>query len=332
MKKIYIIIFIILFLFIFFLLYKDNYEKTITKNLFYMDTYIEVKLYINDTKKANRTLIEIDNIYKDYHKLTSRYEKFSSIKNVYYINEILKPNEYVKLDKRLMDIINYSIEYYYKTEGLFNVALGNVIEKWKNYRDDKIGIPTYIELKTSGSNNIEDIVIIDNKIMKKSDVKLDLGAIAKGYTTQLVGEYLESIGVNKYLINAGGNVKVGKHYSDSKYKIGIENPNNKEDIHQIIKGENISVVTSGSYNRYYIYNDKKYHHIIDPKTYFPPYNMESVTIVTSNSAYADVISTYMFLISIEDGIKYIDSLADVEAIWYDINNKIYKSKGFNKYE
>ena len=110
--------------------------------------------------------------------------------------------------------------------------------------------------------------------------------------------------------------------NNSNYKIGIEDPNNKNDIFKVLKGNNISVVTSGGYERYYEYEDKKYHHIISPKTLYPTDYMKSVTIITKDSALADMLSTYLFLIDIEDGKDYINKLENVEAIWYTNDDKI----------
>jgi thiamine biosynthesis lipoprotein len=299
-----------------------------TYNMFYMDTYIEVKLY--DVSNSKEIFDEIDNIYKSYHELTDRYNAYDNIKNVYYLNEVLKTNESVKIDSRLSDVINYGLSMYSKTNGYVDIAIGNVVDVWKSYREKETGVPTLYELMDSGSIRIEDITLKDNIYNKKSDVKLDLGAVAKGYVTELVGKYIESKGCNKYLINAGGNIKVGDSYKSTKYKIGIETPFDTSKVYKILNVENTSIVTSGSYQRYYEYNEVIYNHIINPNTLFPENYTKSVTVITKDSGYADILSTYLFLLPIKDGIKYINSLDNVEAIWYA--DKIYYSDGIDKYE
>ncbi len=323
MKKLYLLLIVVL------LLCGCNQKVKIEKhNMFYMDTYIEVKLY--DTDNSNIIFDEIDDIYKKYHQLADRYSKYDKLINIYYLNNILKENEEITIDKDLSDLINYGINMYDNTDGYINIALGNVIDVWKSYREKETGVPTYDELSNSGSIDINDIVLKDNKYLKKSNVKLDLGAYAKGYATEKVGEYLEQNGYNKYLINAGGNVKVGSKYKDEKYKIGIEEPFNTDNIYKTLNVEDVSIVTSGNYQRYYLYNNINYNHIINPKTLFPENNTKSVTIITKDSAYADILSTYMFLLPIDKGIEIINNIDGVEAIWN--NDKIYYSKGFNKYE
>ena len=327
-KIIWSIIPILILIFIFLFIYNNNSKKDYTRKFFYMDTYIYVKLYDINKKDADKYLDEIENIYKKYHKLTDRYNEYDNIKNIYYIKNNKSEEEYIKIDNELYDIISYGIDYYDKTNGLVDISMGNVIDVWKKYRDNKNGVPSIEELEKA-NNNIK-IELKDGKI-KNNHPNIDLGSIAKGYTTKVVGEYLKKQNINKFLINAGGNVLVGdKNKKD--YLIGIEDPNSKDDIFDIVKGSNIAVVTSGGYERYYEYNGKKYHHIINPKTLYPTDNMKSVTVVTSDSALADILSTYLFLLNIDDGLKYVNSLENVEAIWYTNDDKIIKSDGFDKYE
>jgi thiamine biosynthesis lipoprotein len=299
-----------------------------------MDTYINVKVYTNDKELASKALKEVDNIYKEYHQLTDRYNAYDNIINLYYINHSLEINEEITIDKKLYDVIKYGFDYYNESNGLLNIALGNVIDIWKMYRDGiKEGIPTIDELKNSGSISINDLVLgSNNTVSKKSNISLDLGAFAKGYTTELAGKYLESIGIDKYIINAGGNVKVGNHYNNDKYKIGIERPTDTADVYKIVKGNNISVITSGGYERFYEYKGIKYHHIIGASTLFPPQYMLSVTVITNDSARGDAMSTMLFLMPIDKGLEYVNSHNDIEALWYGVDNKVYYSKGFDKYE
>ena len=115
-----------------------------------------------------------------------------------------------------------------------------------------------------------------------------------------------------------------------KYKVGLEEPFNTSSVYKTLSVENTSIVTSGSYQRYYEVDGKNYNHIINPKTLFPDNYTKSVTVVTKDSGYADILSTYLFLLPIDDGIELVNSLDGVEAIWY--NDEIYYSEGFMQYE
>lgn len=319
MKKniIYLFSFVLLIVLILLNFYK---EKEYNKNLFYMDTYISIKIVSNNKNKANEVLDYIDKTFKYYDSLTNRYNnsELSKIKNVEGVFEI---------NEDLYNILEYSIEYYNKTNGLFNINMGNIIDVWKHYRELGEGIPLNSELDKD--TNIENIKLLGNNKIYVNNVNIDLGGIVKGYVTKLLGNYLKEEGIDNYIINAGGNVIVGK--KNPYYKIGIENPTNSSDVLSIIKGNNICVVTSGGYNRYYEYEGKKYHHIIDPNTNYPSDYMKSVTIISKDCALADILSTTLFLMEIEEGINYIKQF-DAEAIFYTNDLKIVKTEGINKYE
>ncbi|MBP3460949.1 MAG: FAD:protein FMN transferase [Bacilli bacterium] len=328
-KVIWIIVLLLILSFIGLFIYNKNKKEEYTAKFFYMDTYIYVKLYDINKETADKYIKEIENIYKKYHELTDRYNAYDNVKNIYYIKNNDSEEEYIKIDKELYDIIEYGTYYYEKTNGLVDISMGNIIDVWKKYRDNKNGIPTKEELEKA--NNIVKIEL-KNGTIKNNHPNIDLGSISKGYTTKIVGEYLKKNNINKFLINAGGNVLVGDKKQNKEYTIGIEDPNNKNDIFKIVKGDNIAVVTSGGYERYYEYEGKKYHHIINPKTLYPSNNMKSVTVITSDSALGDILSTYLFLLDIDEGKEYINNLDNVEAIWYTNDNKEIKSNGFDKYE
>lgn len=309
-----------------------NEVKEYTRNFFYMDTYIYVKLYETDSKKAEQTFQEIEKIYQEYHKLADRYQSYDDIVNLYTIHNNTLEIDTITLDQKLYDMISYGKEWYDKSNGKLDISMGDVLDVWKQYRDNQNGVPTIEELKQNDKSNIEDIILLDNNQIKNNHVNIDLGAIAKGYATEMVGEYLESIGIYNYLINAGGNVKVGIPQNKNKFSIGIEDPNSKQgEVCKVVYGKNISVVTSGGYERYYEYDGQQYHHIIDPDTLTPANHMKSVTVITDDSRLGDVLSTVLFLMPIEEGQMFIEN-ENAEAIWYNNENQIITSSGMNQYE
>lgn len=327
-KKIFIVILLLILIALVLTLINISTYKSYNRNYFYMDTYINIKIDSTKNKKeVDKIFDDIDYIYSSYHKLTDRYNSYDNIINIYYLNEVLDNNEKVKIDKRLSDIINLGIEYYDKTEGLFNIASGNLTGTWKEYIERCDSIPSSEELE--GNIDITNIKLENNKYTKTNNIKLDLGAISKGYVTELVGKYLEDNQIYSYIINAGGNVKVGKSYNKDYYTVGITNPDSKEDIFTKVKINNLSVVTSGSYQRYCEIDNNIYHHIINPNTKYPSNYMKSVTVVSDSSSKADIYSTYLFLLPIEEGLKVVNSTNDIEAIWYIDKDNIVRSDNFN---
>lgn len=305
-----------------------NKKLKYTKNIYYMDTYIYIEIYENNKNKANTALNGVEKIYKEYHELTDRYNHYDGLINIYDIYHNDLADENLTLDSKLYDILEYADEWNKKYHKL-NIEMGNIIDVWKKYRDSKEGIPTIEEL--NDNSNMTNLVLLgDNKILNNHP-NLDLGSIAKGYATEEVGDYLESIGIKEYLINAGGNVKVGGTYNKDYYKIGVQSPIQNNELLTIVKGSNISVVTSGGYERNYLYNGKTYHHIIDPETLFPSEYMKCVTVISKDSALGDVLSTTLFLMSVEDGQEFINDY-DVEVIWYTNDNTMIRSENFSNYE
>ncbi len=308
------------------------YKKTkeYSKNLFYMDTYINVKINSNlgDTK-SNKILDGVEDIYNKYQLLTDTYNSES---DVYYINNNDSTDEELTIDSDLYDMLDLALSWYEKSDGKFNINMGSVIAVWKKYRDAGTGVPSMEELKNSGSIDINNVVLLGNNKIKNTKPDIDLGGISKGYTTGKAADYLKANGIDSFIINAGGNVVVGKNDTKDYYSIGIENPEDTSDIYQVVKGNNVAVVTSGGYERFYEYNGVRYHHIIDPDTLFPANNMLSVTIVSSDSGLADILSTALFLMKPQEAIDLVNSLDNVEAIIYVDADTILKSDGFSKYE
>ena len=180
------------------------------------------------------------------------------------------------------------------------------------------------------ANKKNDIVLLGDNKIKNNHPNIDLGGVSKGYTTQKVGAYLESVGIKYYLINAGGNVLAGSSYNKPYYKIGIQSPD-KNGISYILNSSNLSVVTSGGYERNYLYNGEVYHHIISPKTLFPTNYMKSVTVVSHDSGLSDLLSTTLFLMDVDSGKEFLKEY-DAEAMWILNDNSIVKSEGFSSYE
>ena len=197
MKKSLYYITILILLFGFYFSF-TNRKVEHSKNIMKMDTYINIKLY-SKNKKVDKILNDVESIYNKYDILADAYTKYDNVINVYYLNNVLKVNKEITISKELADLIQYGIDVYNNTNGLVNIAMGNVTGVWKKYINEGTEIPSEKELNNLNIN-INDIVLEGNKFLKKSDVKLDLGSITKGYVTEEVGNYLESKKIDKYLI------------------------------------------------------------------------------------------------------------------------------------
>lgn len=314
-------------LFFFLFLFPFQKEKEVKINLFYFDTYIEVKF---ETKKSSdeveKIKEEITDLYQIYHQLANRYEEYGN--NVYYLIHNDSKEDVIVVDARLYELLEYSNEWIVKSNGKLNINMGCVIDIWKNHMSQN-DIPNSQEFDTCSNDALE--LLGDNKV-KNNHPNIDLGALAKGYTTQKVGEYLKQQGISNYLINAGGNVLAGDVSGKSGYKIGIQNPNDNT-VFKVLKIKEKAIVTSGGYERFYVYDGKKYHHIIDPSTNFPGEYMKSVTVIADDSGLADALSTTLFLMPVEVGKKYLEkNYENVDAVWYTNDDVVIETEGMKQYE
>ena len=327
MKKYISIIVVFLFILLTFFISRNNITEY-NKNFFYMDTIITVKINIKNNINKDKIFDGIDKIYSKYQKLTNYYDNNSDI---YYINNNDSKDEELTIDEDLYKILELSNTWKEKSNNKFNINIGKVLEVWNKYRDNNLGIPSMDDLNNA-YNSINELVLLGNNKIKNTHPSIDLGAISKGYASEEVEKYLKDNNITDFIINAGGNVIVGTPSKKDKFSIGIKNPEEKNDIYKTIYGKDISVVTSGSYERFYEYNNVRYSHIIDPDTLYPANNFLSVTVISKSSSIADILSTTLFILPLEDGLNLVESMPDTEAIYYISKDNIITSKGFKDYE
>lgn len=304
--------------------------KEYRKNFSSMDTQIFVKIY--DTKKADDILLEVVQIYEKFNNLTDKYKDYDT-NGVYDINANagIAP---VQVEMDLIELLKNSIKYAELTNNEFNPAIGAVTTIWHEYRENCLtnnicSLPTDFELNEAKNlTNISDIVINEDEktvFLAKEGMSLDLGGIAKGYTTQKVAEYLYNNNFENFIINAGGNVTTGKHPENRPWRVGLTDPDNIGNYFEVVEVLKKSVVSSGDYQRYYEYEGQKYHHIIDNKTQKPLNLYKGVSVVCDDSSIADILSTSLFNISIDEGKELLNKFeGEFEVYWYKANSEMIK--------
>ncbi len=227
--------------------------------------------------------------------------------------------------------------YYSKlSDGKFDITIEPESSLW-NFTVDNPKVPDKVKLKAASKlvnyNNAE---LKDNKlILKVPGMGIELGAIAKGFIADNLKEYLVDNGVTSGTINLGGNVLcIGKKTDGTPFRIGIQQPfADRNEVITAINAEDVSVVSSGIYERYFIQDEKIYHHILDSSTGYPYDNgLTSVTIVSQNSTDGDALSTTCFSLGLDKGIKLVDSLNDVYAVFITEDGQLHYSNGFKELE
>ncbi len=316
---------------------KEKYTKT---SFEYFDTVTTIIGYEDAEDEFKKNCDRIFATLSEYHKLYDIYNSYDGINNLYTVNHT---NGEIKVDEKVIDLLAYAKDVYKTSNGKFNVAMGSVLSIWHDYRERANNSPENaelppIDLLTSAKEHTSiDSLIIDKEkmtvIRADTEMLIDVGGLAKGYAVEMTAKMLEGEGIDGYLLNVGGNVRaIGAKGDGKPWSVGVENPDTASDEAYIayLSLMDESLVTSGSYQRYYEYNGKKYHHIIDTETLMPSEYYLSVSIRTKDSGLADALSTSLFTMPLDEGKALVDSLDGVEAMWVMPDGKIEYSKEFKK--
>jgi len=304
----------------------------------YFDTVSYVYSYGNDLQEEfENTCDEVFAILAKYHKLFDIYYEYEGVNNICTINKNagIQP---IKVDSELIDFLLYCKSIYELTNGENNIMLGSVLKIWHNYRTEamsdasKAKIPTEEELNEASKHIAIENLIIDkeNSTVYINDkfASIDVGAIGKGYATEMAAQYLIKQEKNSYVLNIGGNIRIiGTKPNGSSWSTGIVNPNDKSTFALNITIADTACVTSGIYERYYTVNDIRYHHVIDKDTLWPSEYFSSVTVITPDSALADSLSTALFCMSEQDGRELIQKIGNVDVIWIYADGNIEYTEG-----
>ncbi len=285
----------------------------------------------------------VEDILDKWHKMLDIYYEYSGINNLRTLNKKAGKGS-VELDPELIDFLLYCKEIYTLTGGKVNIAFGAVTALWHEERELALDednpsppkLPSRAELEEAKLHTDINSLVIDKESstaeITDPKMRLDVGAIGKGYAAELAAEALRDSGVTSYVLNIGGNlICLGEKPNGEGWLTGITNPDKtSEDFAARVTLRDVVCVTSGDYERYYTVNGKNYHHIIDPVTLMPAEYFSSVTILCSNSALADALSTALFCLSYEDGLALVNSLDGVDVLWIKSDGTQYKTDGFDR--
>lgn len=317
---------LLFFIIVFLLLLSGCVERPleITKTRGLMDTFVTITVIDSDSRKAEDAINSAFKEIERVEELLSAYRKDS---------EVFQLNERGFLNNASNDLI-YNLkksQYYFElSDGAFDITVQPILDLYKDSFQNKKRPPTSQEinetLKLVGYQNME-VKGNSVKFLKKG-MKITLGGIAKGYAVDRAIEILKKKGIKHALINAGGDIRaIGEKENNKPWKIALENPRNKSEYITIISLDNCSVATSGDYERYFD-PEKKFHHIVNPKTGYSADELISVTIITKKAIDADALATSVFVLGPQKGLQLIENLDGVEGLLITPKRKIIKSSGF----
>lgn len=307
-------------------------NKYSTMYLDSFDTVITLIGYAESEETFNEQADQVHEMFLYMHKLFDTYNSYEDegIVSIFTLNE-RAAQEPVAVDPILFSLLTFCKANYALCHEQVNVAMGSVLSIWHEYREAGLADPEHAQLPpmealeaASGHMNIDDLVLDEENMtvyFADPQLRLDVGAVAKGYATELISQMLLAGPMPSFIISAGGNVRTGISPQDGRkaWGVGIQDPDGSvfglSDYVEVLYIHDISVVTSGDYQRYYEVGGQRYHHLIDPETLMPDTDFRSVSIITEDSGYADMLSTAAFLMPYEESRAFIESLDGVDAIW-----------------
>lgn len=278
---------------------------------FLLNTTVNITLYGKDAQHLDGAFA----LCEQYENMLSRTKENS---DVYKINN---SDTAATVSDETVEIINLSRQYYDITNGKFDITVGAVSQLW-DFNNEILPDRNAIDqaLKNVGMNKLQ--VGADSII--SNGCMLDFGAIAKGYIADKLKQDLISKGVQKGVLNLGGNITVW----GEEYTVGIRKPFSDNEIAASVKVNNLTVATSGVYERCFEKNGKNYHHILDAKTGCPAEsNLLSATVICADGAAADALSTVCILMGKQKATEIIEQTENTEAIFVDKDYNVFATNG-----
>ena len=273
-------------------------------------------------QRINTAISEISRIEKiisswDVNSETSKINKNAGVKPV-------------KVSKELFSLIERSCIISELTDGAFDISYASMDKIWK-FDGSMKELPSQEIIKKSVRKVGYKNIILNKKkqtvFLKLEGMKIGFGAIGKGYAADKAKELLISNDVNAGIINASGDMNTwGKRPDGTSWKVAITNPMNKDKAYALLSLSDNAIVTSGNYEKYVMIKEKRYSHIINPKTGHPSSGIISVSVLAPSAELADALATSVFVMGIEVGIDRINQILDVDCIIVDDFGNIHQSK------
>jgi len=288
-----------------------------------MGTLVEITV-IPGNEKAIREAFEA---LKKVDLLMSTYKEDSEI-------SILNREGKAQVSEETLEVIEDAIKFSNLTDGAFDITCRPLINLWKKAKKEE-KLPAEMEIEEAISLvGYQRIILEGNQIrLEKKGMQIDLGGIAKGYAVDKAIEALKKNGIKRALVNAGGDLyALGIDPQGEKWQIGVQDPREEDKIIDIIKVKDKAVATSGDYRRYFTLEGKRFSHIVNPKTGLTVQDVPmSVTIIGPDATTTDALSTGVFVLGPEEGMKLIESLPEVEGMIISEGMKKLTSQGWGEF-
>ena len=287
-------------------------SQLIRRTQFIMGTLVEITLSEDDTDKTQQA---IDRAFDEMSRLENLMSTHLPDSEISRLNEQAGKG-YTRLSPDVLNVLQRAIVWGQQTGGAFDISIGPVVKLWR-FEDEKPAVPSPALLRQAVEAVDYKNIHIDDVMgrLNKPGMALHLGAIAKGYAVDMAMVVLKNNGIQNAMVNAGGDLTVmGSRALNKPWKIGLQHPRKPEEIIASFNLAEGSVATSGDYQRYFLHDKKRYHHILNPDNGKPARELISATVITTKTMDADALATAVFVMGAEKGMQLIESLTGAEAM------------------
>ena len=307
MKRRDIVNIAILVIVIFIAVYRYKVQHHVeTRSRFMMDTLVEISF----TARQKNIPAIVDSTIALMHYYDNKFSYYNPDGMLWSINQ--SEQDTIAIDADFYEMLTLAGMYYELSDARYDVTIGTLTELWNSERTYPPPADSVtLALRNVGFHKIE---FDQNFLIRPQGLKINLGSIAKGFIIDKAVDFALSQGISSGYINAGGDIRL---FGDSgkEQNIGIQHPRDINRVIAVLALSDTAIVTSGDYERYFEYEGRRYHHIINPLTGYPVENIFSVTVIAPNATLADLLSTVIFLLPPEEGIN-IAKLPNTECIIY----------------
>ena len=303
---------------------KEKQSAVYTKTL--MGTVVQITLMDGDVQRFDEAA---EAAFGEISRLEEIFSSYKAVSDVARINASAGLG-LVDIRPETVEVMREALRVADLSDGAFNPAVGVFARVW-GPSGEKGEVPSAAEIKKLLPYvDLKGVLLEEHEKkagLKREGMAINLGGVAKGYIVSKAASVLEKTGVTKAIIHAGGDMVVFQRNTDTPFIVGIQHPREKK-----LLGEarlyNGAVATSGDYERFFIKDNVRYHHILDPKTGFPSKGVQGVTLIAKDPTEADALSTAVFVLGPEKGMALIERLKDVEGVIIDENGRVSVSSGF----
>ncbi len=299
---------------------------------FLLGTLVEFTVF---TDNEDAALDAINQAAQAMQKVEDTFTTFGSVKNSVKAFNQAKVGQTVKLEHDVELLLVKALKIHQQSQGAFDPTLGALNELWAFSGESPASSPPSPlkisrALQQTGVQNIEQSKGGWQK--KVAGLKLDFGGIAKGLAIDKGASVLRKLGFSQAIINAGGDMMVLGSHGNKPWRIAIRHPRQDKPVGWVTIDKDTSIVTSGDYERFYMYQGRRYHHILDPETGYPARKSQSVTVVDSNATVADAWSTALFVLDIPNGKRMVETMQSMHVFWVNAQGKSLQSSGFKLHQ